>query len=166
MVRLEEKFCLSAQIISQVFCFLQKILKGKLPLAYESYAGKFLLLFLLKFLGLLFHLVLPGNNEAFRVTSSTSSWYYRYSVSGPQHWQQCLCFRFSFFFYSICFSVYQSVSLFVHLLFRINLKFLKPHNYWLFQLLYGSLAPELEWKTCRMHLKMLRNFSKKSWERH
>ena len=84
---------------------------------------------------------------------------------GDQHWQQCWCFRFSFFFVSICLSMCHSVCVSLHL-FRINLKFLKTHNYWLAQLLYASLVSGLELKTCRMHIKMLRNSSKKSWERY
>ena len=79
---------------------------------------------------------------------------------GDQHWQQCWCFRFSFFFVSICLSMCQSVCVSVYLL-RINLKFLKTHNYWLAHLLYVSLVPWLELKTCRTHIKMLRNSSKK-----
>ena len=59
----------------------------------------------------------------------------------------------------------QSVCVSVDLL-RINLKFLNIHNYWLAQLLYVSLVSGLELKTCRMHIKMLRNSSKKSWGRH
>ena len=84
---------------------------------------------------------------------------------GDQHWQQCWCFRFSFFFVPICLSMCQSVCVSVHL-FRINLKFLKTHNYWLAQLLHVSLVSGLELKMCRMHIKMLRNSSKKSWRRH
>ena len=79
-----------------------------------------------------------------------------------QHWQQCWCLRFSFFFVFISLSMCQSVCLSVDLL-RINLKFLNIHNYWLAQLLYVSLVSGLELKTCRMHIKMLRNSSKKSW---
>ena len=81
-----------------------------------------------------------------------------------QHWQQCWCFRFSFFFVFICLSMRQSNSVCVHLL-RIHLKFLKTHNYWLPQLVYVSLVSGLELKTCRIHIKMLRNSSKKSLER-
>ena len=81
---------------------------------------------------------------------------------GEQHWQQCWCFRFCFFFVSICLRMCQSVFVSVHL-FRINLKFLKTHKYWLAQLLYLSLVSGLLLETWRMHLKMLRSSSKKSW---
>ena len=81
------------------------------------------------------------------------------------NWQQCWCFRFSFFFESICLSMCQSVCVSVHL-FRINLKFFKTHNYWLAQLLHLSLVSEIELKTCRMYTKMHKNSSKKSWVRH
>ena len=84
---------------------------------------------------------------------------------GDQHWQQCWCFRFSFFFVSICLSMCQSVCVSVHL-FRINLRFSKPDNYWLAQLLNVSLVSWLELKSNIMHVKMLRNSSKKSWGRH
>ena len=84
---------------------------------------------------------------------------------GDQHWQQCWCFRFSFFFVSICLSMYQSVCVSVHL-FRINLKFLITHNYWQAQYLSVSLVSGLELRKCRMHIKMLRNSSKISCERH
>ena len=43
-------------------------------------------------------------------------------------------------------------------LFRINLKFLKTLNYWLAQILHVGLVSPLELKTCRMHIKMLRNY--------
>ena len=81
---------------------------------------------------------------------------------GDQHWQQCWCFRFSFLFVSICLSMCQSVCVSVHL-FRINLKFLKTHNYWLAQLLHVSLVSGLELKMCRMHIKMIRNSSQIPW---
>ena len=48
-------------------------------------------------------------------------------------------------------------------LFRFNVKFLKTHNYWLGQLFHMSLVSGLELKTCRMHIKILRNSSKKKW---
>ena len=79
---------------------------------------------------------------------------------GDQYWQQCWCFTFCFFFVSIYLSMFQSVCVFLHL-FRINLKFFKTRNYWLGQTLYVSLVLRLEWKTCRIHLTMLRNSSKK-----
>ena len=87
---------------------------------------------------------------------------------GEQHWQQCWCFRFFFVF--LCPSVYLCVSqsiLSVHL-FRSNLKFLKTRNYWQAQLLHVSHVSRLELKTCRIHIKMVRNSSKKktSWGMH
>ena len=85
---------------------------------------------------------------------------------GDQHWQQCWCFRFFFFLWvHLFFYVCHSVCVFVHL-FRINLKFLKTHNYWLGQVLYVSFVSGLELKSCGMYIKMLKNSSKISWERH
>ena len=63
---------------------------------------------------------------------------------------------------SICLSLGQSVCVSVHLS-RINLKFLKTHNYSLAQLAYVNLVSGVELKTCRMQIKMLRSSSKKSW---
>ena len=50
MIRLAVKFCLSAKIIYQVFCFFfpKKKLKGELPLQYESYAGEIVVVILIK----------------------------------------------------------------------------------------------------------------------
>ena len=78
---------------------------------------------------------------------------------GSQHWQQCWCFRFFFFFVLICLCMYQSVRVSVYLL-TVTLKFLKTHNYWLAQLLNLSPVPGLEFKKCRLLIKMLRNSSK------
>ena len=64
---------------------------------------------------------------------------------GDHDWQQCRCFRFTVSFASICLPMCHSVCVSVHL-FRINLKFLKTHNYWIAQLLYVSLFPGLELK--------------------
>ena len=80
---------------------------------------------------------------------------------GNQNWQKCWCFRFSFFFVSICLSMFHSVCVSVYL-FRINLKVLNTHNYSVIQLLYVSLVSGLELKLCRVHIKMLRNSSKKN----
>ena len=48
-------------------------LKEELALAYESYAGGILIVFLIEILNdyCLFYLVLAGNNDPFRVTPST-----------------------------------------------------------------------------------------------
>ena len=78
---------------------------------------------------------------------------------GDQHWQQCWCFRFSFFFVSICLSMCHSVCVSVHL-FRINLKFLKTHNYWLAQLVYVSLVSGLELKRSECISKCLGSLPK------
>ena len=67
---------------------------------------------------------LAGNNEPLRVTPSTSHVYSDTQYLNHQHWQQCWCFRFSFFFVPIYLSMCRSVCVSVHL-FRINLKFLK-----------------------------------------
>ena len=70
------------------------------------------------------------------------------------------------FLFCVYLCLCQSVGVSVHL-FRNNLKFLKIRNCWLAQLLYVSLVSALELKTCRMHIRMLRNSSKKkSWGRH
>ena len=113
----------------------------------------------------LFYIKLAGNNEPCRVTplhlvDNTDTQYL-----GDQHWQQCWFFRFFFLFVSICLSMCQSVCVSVYL-FTINLKFLKTHNYWLAQLVYVSQVSGLELKKGRLHIKMLGNSSKKSWERH
>ena len=84
---------------------------------------------------------------------------------GDQYWRRCWYFTFSFFFESICLSMCHSVCVSVHL-FSINPKFLKTLNYWLAHLLYVGLVPGLELKTSRMHMKILSNFFKKSWQRH
>ena len=63
---------------------------------------------------------------------------------------------FSFFWPSVYLCVSQSVWLYV---FTIHLKFLKTHNYWLAQLVYISFEFRARIK---MHIKMFRNFSKKS----
>ena len=83
----------------------------------------------------LFYLVLAGNNELFRVSPF-------------------------FFFVSIGLSICQSACVSVDL-FTNTLTFLKTHNYWLAQIVRVSLASGLEFKMCRLHIKMLRNFSKK-----
>ena len=122
---------------------------------------KFLFLFLLKFLIVLalscisWQKMTPLGWHSPRLVDNTDTEYL-----GDQYWQQCWCFRFCFFFVSICLSMCQSVCVSVHL-FRINLKFFKTHNYWLAQLLHVSLVSEIELKTCRMHITMLRNSSKK-----
>ena len=67
---------------------------------------------------------------------------------------------FSFFWPSVYLCVSQSVWLYV---FTIHLKFLKTHNYWLAQLVYISFEFRARIK---MHIKMFRNFSKKSGERY
>ena len=69
---------------SGFLCFFSWKLKGKLALAYESYAGGVLIVILIEMPNdyYLFHLVLAENNESFRVTLSTSNVWYRYSVSG------------------------------------------------------------------------------------
>ena len=70
---------------------------------------------------------------------------------GDQHWHQCWLFIFLFFL-SICLSLYQSVCVSMHL-FKINLKFLTTHDYWLAQLLYMSLVSGLELKTCKLRVE-------------
>ena len=96
-----------------------------------------LLLFSLKFLMIiiLFYLVLAGSNELFRVSPF-------------------------FFFVSIGLSICQSACVSVDL-FTNTLTFLKTHNYWLAQLVRVSLDSGLEFKMCRLHIKILRNSSKK-----
>ena len=101
---------------------------------------------------------------------SSLGWYSPYLVNntdtqylGAQHWQQCWFFRIFFFFFlcpSVCLCVNQSVWLYV---FTIHLKFLKTHNYWLAQLVYVSFEFKAKVK---MHIKMLRNFPKKSEGRY
>ena len=64
-----------------MFFFLK--LKGELTLTYESYADEVLIVILIEIRNdYLFYHALAGNNEPFRVTPSTSSGQYRYSVSG------------------------------------------------------------------------------------
>ena len=167
LVRLMGKFCWSTKIFFQVFRdFFFLKLKGKLALEYESYTGGILIVLLFEILNdfFFFFLAVASNNKP-------SGWHHLHLVDNKdtqylvdQHWQQCWCFRFPFFFVSICLSLCQSVCVSVHL-FRINLKFLKTHNYWLGQVLYVSLASGLELKPCRMHIKMLGKSSKKSWGR-
>ena len=83
VIRVVVKFCWSAKIIFRVFCVF--FLKTKrrtgggiwklywwTSYCYSYWNSKWLL----------FYLVLAGNNEFFRVTPSTSSGQYRYSVSG------------------------------------------------------------------------------------
>ena len=120
------KSCWFTQIIFQGFCVFFLKLKGELALAYKSYAGGILIVILIEVLNdyYLFDLVLAGNNEPLRVTPSTSHVYSDTQYLSNQHWQQCWCFRFSFFFVPIYLSMCQSVCVSVHL-FRINLKFLK-----------------------------------------
>ena len=105
--------------------------------------GEFFLLFLLKFLMItfLFYLVIAA-------TRSPLGWHTPHVVDnkdtqylGDQHWQQCWCFRFFFFFVSICLFMRQSVCVSVHL-FTSNLKFL-------------SLVSGLELKKCRLPIKMM-----------
>ena len=80
---------------------------------------------------------------------------------GDQHWQQYCFFRFfSFLCPSFCLCVNQSVWLYV---FTIHLRFLKTHIHWLAQLVYVSFEFRARVK---MHIKMFRNFSKKSGGRH
>ena len=83
---------------------------------------------------------------------------------GDQNWQECWGFRLCFFSVSICLSMCQSVCVSVHH-FKINLKFLKTHSYWLAQLLHVSLVLGLELKICRMHIMgevLLSGFGTKS----
>ena len=54
------KICWLTKIVFQVFFFLFLELKGELALAYESYAGGILIVFLI------------GNNDPIRVTPPTS----------------------------------------------------------------------------------------------
>ena len=80
---------------------------------------------------------------------------------GDQHWQQCWLFRFfSFLCPSVCLCVNQSVWL---LVFTIHLRFLKIQNYWLAQLVYVRFE-FMAW--VKMHIKMFRNFPKKSGGRY
>ena len=134
-----------------------------MALAYESYAGRIIIVILVKIL----------NDDYFFILQQVArmsplGWHHPHLVDNmdtqnlvDQHWQQCWCFRFSFFFVSICLFMCQSICVSLHL-FRINLKFLKAQNYWLAQLLHVSLVSGLELKTCTMHVKMLRNSSKKN----
>ena len=80
-IRLVVKFCWLPKIIFEALCGFYSYLKlkGELALADESYAGGNSYFYAHYYL---FYLVLAGSNEPFRVTSSTSSGKYRYSVSG------------------------------------------------------------------------------------
>ena len=80
---------------------------------------------------------------------------------GDQHWQQCWLFRFfAFLCPSVCLCVNQYVWL---LVFTIHLRFLKIQNYWLAQLVYVRFE-FMAW--VKMHIKMFRNFPKKSGGRY
>ena len=68
------KFCLSSKIVFLVFWVFFLKLKGELPLAYESYASRILIVILIEILNdYFFYLAVASNNEPFRVTPSTSS---------------------------------------------------------------------------------------------
>ena len=86
VIRLVVKFCRLTKIIFQVFCALFFFLKltGELAMAYENYAGGILIAILIEIFNdyYLFYFLLVGNNEPYRMTPSTSSGQYRYSVSG------------------------------------------------------------------------------------
>ena len=101
-------------------------------------------------------------------TMSPLGWYPPHVVDntdiqylGGWHWQQCWFFRFLFVVIYLC--MCQSVCM-SERLFTINLKFLKTHNCWLAQLVYVSLVAGLEFKKCKLDIKMLRNSFKKSVE--
>ena len=80
---------------------------------------------------------------------------------GDQHWHQCWFLDVFSFFVSVCLSMFQLVCVFV-CLFTINLKFLKTHDYWVVQLVYVSLNSGVEFKKCKLYIKMFRDFPKKS----
>ena len=109
VIRLVVKFCWSAKIIFQVFCFFQKKVKGELALAYESYSGGILIIILIEIL----------NNYCFILywlaAMSHLGWHPPHQVDntdtlylGDQHWQQTLLV-----FLDFCLCVCQSVCLWV-----------------------------------------------------
>ena len=117
----------------------------------KNYTDGILIVILIEILNdYLFYLALGGNNKPFRVTHSTSSGKYRYSVSGRPTLTTVLVFQsfFLFFCVSISLSLCQSLCVSVDL-FTVTLKFLNV-----------SLVPGLEFKKCRVLIKMLRNSSK------
>lgn len=71
-----------------------------------------------KFLWLLLIFALASSSDPFRVIPSASSEYYRYSVSGEQHWQQ---FRFLDFF-RICQFVCVGHSMCICICLRLTLQ--------------------------------------------
>ena len=99
-----------------------------------------------------FYIALADNNKPFRVT-----------VSGEPALTIVLVFRF-FFLFSVHRFVHVSVSLCVCASGYSYSQVFKTHKYWPAQLLHVSLVPGLEFKKCRLLIKMLRNFSKNHGE--
>ena len=108
-----------------------------------------LLLFLLKFLMIICFILhwlatmSPLGRHPPHLVDNTDTQYL-----GDQYWQQCWCFSLFFFFVSICLSMCQSVCVSVHL-FTVTVNFLNV-----------SLVSGLEFKKCRLLIKMLRTLPK------
>ena len=160
VIKLMVKFCLSIRIVFQIFCFFFLKLKGELALAYDSFVGGIRIVIVIEILNdyFFFDLAVASNNEPL-------GWHQPHLVDNidtqylvDQHWQQCWCFRSSFFLFpSVCLRVSEPVT--VHL-FRINLKFLNSRKYLPVELMYVSPVSGLELKWAECISKCLRTLPK------
>ena len=108
----------------------------------------------------LFYLILTGNNEPFRVTPSTASGWYSYSVSGGPALTTVLVFEIFSYFVSICLSMCQSVCLNICLQLISSFWKLATIN-WLVYICEPGFRARIKSEDC-VCIRILRNYSEKS----